>query len=103
MRLHCLYAALVLTLAFASPALAYLDPGTGSMLVSALVGIVATLFFLLKGIYYKGTGFFYRPDKTPGEGGDRFLVRRPQLLEQFSPGDGSPERAGRTLHLSEFG
>ena len=51
MRLHCLYAALVLTLAFASPALAYLDPGTGSMLVSALVGIVATLFFLLKGIY----------------------------------------------------
>lgn len=59
MRLHCLYAALVLTLAFASPAFAYLDPGTGSMLVSALVGIVATLFFLLKGIYYKGTGVFY--------------------------------------------
>lgn len=29
------------------------------MLVSALVGIAATLFFLIKGIYYKGTGFFY--------------------------------------------
>lgn len=59
MRLHILCAACALLLGFASPAHAYLDPGTGSMLVSALVGIVATLFFLLKGIYYKGTSFFY--------------------------------------------
>ena len=59
MFLHCLCAALALTLIPAAPAFAYLDPGTGSMLVSALVGIAATLFFLLKGIYYKGTGFFY--------------------------------------------
>lgn len=59
MRRHTWYAALSLLLGCATPAQAYLDPGTGSMLVSALVGIVATLFFLVKGIYYKGTGFLY--------------------------------------------
>ena len=38
---------------FSAPAYGYLDPGTGSMLVSALVGLFATLLFFLKGIYYK--------------------------------------------------
>lgn len=32
---------------------AYLDPGSGSMLFSALIGIVATLFFVFKGIFFK--------------------------------------------------
>lgn len=44
---------------FPSTAHAYLDPGTGSMLVSAMVGIVAALFFSIKGIYYRGLGFYY--------------------------------------------
>jgi hypothetical protein len=35
---------------------AYLDPGTGSMLLSALVGIAATLFFMLKGLWYRLAG-----------------------------------------------
>ena len=43
---------------FQAPAFAYLDPGTGSMLLSALIGIVATLFFLLKSLYYKLSGGF---------------------------------------------
>ena len=34
-----------------SEAYAYLDPGTGSMLVSALAGIAATLFFFVKGVF----------------------------------------------------
>ncbi len=42
-----------------APAYAYLDPGTGSMLVSALIGISATLFFLLKNFYYKAVNLFY--------------------------------------------
>ena len=42
------------------PAQAYLDPGTGSMLLSALVGIAATLFFMLKSFYYKAAGLFFR-------------------------------------------
>lgn len=41
---------------FQSPAFAYLDPGTGSMLLSALIGIVATAFFMLKTLYYKLSG-----------------------------------------------
>jgi hypothetical protein len=39
---------------FSRPAFAYLDPGSGSMLVSGLVGLLTTLLFFLKGIYYKG-------------------------------------------------
>ncbi|MCP4298502.1 MAG: CDP-glycerol--glycerophosphate glycerophosphotransferase [Proteobacteria bacterium] len=35
-----------------TPAYAYLDPGTGSMLVSAIIGIIASLFFSLKKFYY---------------------------------------------------
>ncbi len=36
------------------PAHAYLDPGTGSMIGSMLIGILATFVFLVKGFYYKG-------------------------------------------------
>lgn len=32
---------------------AYLDPGSGSMLLSAIIGIVATLYFILKNFAYK--------------------------------------------------
>jgi hypothetical protein len=46
-------AALFLLTMLSRPALAYLDPGSGSMLVAGIVGILATLLFFLKGIYYK--------------------------------------------------
>ncbi|MGI6393558.1 MAG: CDP-glycerol glycerophosphotransferase family protein [bacterium] len=35
------------------PLFGYLDPGSGSMLFSAVVGIVATLFFVIKGAFFK--------------------------------------------------
>lgn len=35
------------------PLFAYLDPGSGSMLFSAVIGIVATLFFVFKGFVFK--------------------------------------------------
>lgn len=35
------------------PSFAYLDPGTGSMLLSALIAIFASLFFGIKALYYK--------------------------------------------------
>lgn len=38
---------------------AYLDPGTGSLLFSAVLGIVATLYFLLKKFYYAAAGFIF--------------------------------------------
>jgi hypothetical protein len=49
-----LRAAIVLALAsFAPNAFAYLDPSTGSMILSAIVGLFATLGLALKTYWYK--------------------------------------------------
>ncbi|WP_298069799.1 hypothetical protein [uncultured Mailhella sp.] len=50
---------LLLQFIIPTPAYAYLDPGTGSMLLSAMIGILATLLFFIKSIWYQGIGFFY--------------------------------------------
>lgn len=47
---------LVAGLATASPAHAYLDPSTGSMIISALIGIVAALALALKMFWYRSAG-----------------------------------------------
>lgn len=39
------------------PLHAYLDPGTGSMLLYFIMGIIATFVYFLKGIFYKIKGF----------------------------------------------
>ena len=45
-------------LGFAPGAFAYLDPSTGSMILSAIVGIVATLSLAVKTYWYKLKSFF---------------------------------------------
>ena len=56
-----LIAAALLT---ASPAaFAYLDPSTGSMVVSAIVGIFASIALALKTYWYRIKAFFKREDK----------------------------------------
>lgn len=62
LRYHSLWLCCLLATCLLCPpsAQAYLDPGTGSMLLSALVGIAATLFFMLKSFYYKAAGLFFR-------------------------------------------
>lgn len=45
-------------LLIASPAYAYLDPGTGSMLVSAVLGVAAALALAVKMFWYRLTSFF---------------------------------------------
>ena len=50
--------ALVACLAIASPAYAYLDPGTGSMLISAVIGVAAAVALALKMFWYRLVGFF---------------------------------------------
>lgn len=47
--LACLFLITVLV----NPAAAYLDPGSGSMLVAGIVGLLASLLFFLKSLYYK--------------------------------------------------
>jgi hypothetical protein len=45
-------------LGFAPSAFAYLDPSTGSMILSAVVGILATLGLAIKTYWYKLKSFF---------------------------------------------
>ena len=45
-------------LSIAAPAEAYLDPGTGSMLISAVLGVAAALALAVKMFWYRLVGFF---------------------------------------------
>lgn len=66
----CVSFVVVVGLAMASPAQAYLDPGTGSMLVSALIGIAAAVGLAVKMFWYRVTGLFRRPRRGPRPEGD---------------------------------
>ena len=54
-------------LMMAPPAFAYLDPSTGSMIISAVVGLFATAALAVKTYWYKLKSFF-RQD-SPGDSG----------------------------------
>ena len=54
LRVVVLVAAFV---SIAGPAHAYLDPGTGSMILSALIGIVAAVALALKMFWYRLVGW----------------------------------------------
>jgi O-antigen/teichoic acid export membrane protein len=57
-------AVLAICLLSVSPAaFAYLDPSTGSMVVSAIVGIFASIALAVKTYWYKIKGFFKRDSK----------------------------------------
>lgn len=60
-----LFTALVALLTVAPEAQAYLDPSTGSMVVSALVGIFATVSLGIKTYWYRLKALFRRPS-APG-------------------------------------
>ena len=47
---------LVACLSIASPAYAYLDPGTGSMILSAVIGVAAAVGLALKMFWYRIVG-----------------------------------------------
>jgi len=51
-------AVLLATAGFAQPAFAYLDPSTGSMIVSAILGILASVGLALKTYWYRVKNFF---------------------------------------------
>ena len=59
-------AAFVLLLASPS-ALAYLDPSTGSMVVSAIVGIFASIALAVKTYWYKIKGWFRKDAKQESD------------------------------------
>ena len=49
---------LAASLSIASPAYAYLDPGTGSMLLSAVFGVAAAVALAVKVFWYRIVGLF---------------------------------------------
>ncbi|MFT5788736.1 MAG: hypothetical protein ACI8SJ_000843 [Shewanella sp.] len=61
-----IFAAILLTMVSA-PAYAYLDPGTGSVILQALIAMVVVGFASLKLWWYKLLGFFnaHKPNKVP--------------------------------------
>ena len=46
------------------PVFAYLDPGTGSLVVSAIIGAVATVIFVFKGWFFKLFGILKKSRKA---------------------------------------
>ena len=54
---------MIALLAFSPAAFAYLDPSTGSMVVSAIVGIFASIALAMKTYWYKIKGWFKRGQK----------------------------------------
>lgn len=42
----------------------YLDPGTGSMIISAIIGIFATVLLGFKSVWYKFFGLFKKKKES---------------------------------------
>jgi amino acid permease len=61
---------LALLLCVSPSAFAYLDPSTGSMVVSAIVGIFASIALAVKTYWYKIKAFFKRDGKQDSPSGD---------------------------------
>jgi len=59
-RTRFFIAILIALLAVPISALAYLDPTTGSMLISAIVGLFASLVLAIKTYWYRIKAFFKR-------------------------------------------
>jgi uncharacterized membrane protein YedE/YeeE len=49
------------------PSFAYLDPGSGSMLLTAILGIFAATTYTLKGYFYKATKVFRKNRLETGD------------------------------------
>ena len=59
MILH-VYFFIVATVVFTVPAFAYLDPGTGSMLLQGLIGAIAAGIAVISLYYYRFKAFLFR-------------------------------------------
>jgi len=69
-RSRPLLTALLVLLLLPVPALAYLDPSTGSMLISAIVGLFASLVLAIKTYWYRLKSLFKRkPAETDPDDG----------------------------------
>ena len=51
------------SISYANMAHAYLDPSTGGMLISAIIGMFATLGLVIKSYWYKLKSLFRKKEK----------------------------------------
>ena len=58
-------------ISYTSPAYAYLDPGTGSMLVQGLIGGVAVVMSFLSLYWQKVKAFFVKEEDTDTDTADK--------------------------------
>jgi hypothetical protein len=88
-RSALLFAVFCALAGLAPEAQAYLDPSTGSMILSAIVGLFATIGLALKTYWYKLRNLLVRrPDASPSE---------------RDASDGTPPRAATDSRSSESG
>jgi len=52
----------LITMSFATPAYAYLDPGTGSIILQGIIASIAMISLTAKMYWYKLTSFFRKSD-----------------------------------------
>lgn len=65
------------SLSLTPAAFAYLDPGTGTMIISAIIGLFAAAVLAVKTYWYKLTSLFKgRPPEGRDEAGDRKRTER---------------------------
>lgn len=78
MRRNISIALLLILASFAQPAFAYLDPSTGSMILSAIIGILASLGLALKTYWYRIKGFFRNGKSAPTTSQDKVVADEPE-------------------------
>mgnify|MGYP006108820493 CR=1 FL=1 len=55
----------VMLLTWAAPAMAYIDPGSGSAIMSAIVGFLVAISLIVKTYFFKFKSFFQKKEKKP--------------------------------------
>ena len=89
MRRNLSIALLLILASFAQPAFAYLDPSTGSMILSAIIGILASLGLALKTYWYRIKGFFRNSKSAPTTSQDKAVADEPDASDKSDKSDKS--------------
>ena len=81
-KIQILLSAAAVLVSFAPPAFAYLDPSTGSMIISAVLGVLATVGLAAMTYWYKLKSIFRRGNARRNAGSEP-----PQTTDPDSPGE----------------
>ena len=87
-NLYCAVA--VLTIVGIQPAFAYLDPGTGSILIQSLIAALAAGAYAIKMYWYRIKGFFSRSADQDNQNTD--IESREESEKPVPDAAGSPPR-----------